>query len=199
MENGEIFIGSGDGEAGLIYTGDGESTDRVMNFAGRTSTVVFDHSGTGLWKFTSPFVISGYGADKTIALRGDTAGTGEIAGPIFDPYDRAGKATTSVTKAGSGTWLLSGKNTYTGPTTVTKGILAVGGSRGLGETSGVAVFAGAFLALDFTGETRVRKLVLDGKEQPAGTYAAKITPEFIKGTGTIKVQPQGSAAPGLVR
>lgn len=199
VENGEIFIGSGDGEAGLIYTGDGESTDRVMNFAGRTSTVVFDHSGTGLWKFTSPFVISGYGADKTIALRGDTAGTGEIAGPIFDPYDRAGKATTSVTKAGSGTWLLSGKNTYTGPTTVTKGILAVGGSRGLGETSGVAVFAGAFLALDFTGETRVRKLVLDGKEQPAGTYAAKITPEFIKGTGTIKVQPQGSAAPGLVR
>ena len=60
-------------------------------------------------------LISGYGANKTIVLKGDTAGTGEIAGNIANPHDRAGKATTIVTKSGTGTWTLSGANTYSGP------------------------------------------------------------------------------------
>ena len=101
MENGEIVFGSGDGDCTLIYTGTGETSDRVMNLAGKNSTVTFDQSGTGLLKLTSTFVISGYGASKTIVLKGDTAGTGEIAGNIANPYDRAGKATTAVTKSGT--------------------------------------------------------------------------------------------------
>jgi len=38
VESGEIVIGSGDGEFALIYTGAGETSDRVMNLAGKTST-----------------------------------------------------------------------------------------------------------------------------------------------------------------
>ena len=39
----------------LIYTGTGETSDRVMNLAGKNSTVTFDQSGTGLLKLTSTF------------------------------------------------------------------------------------------------------------------------------------------------
>lgn len=188
VENGEIFIGRGDGEFALIYTGTGETSDRVMNLAGKKSTVTFDQSGTGLLKLTSTFVISGYGASKTLSLKGDTAGSGEIAGNIVDPYDRAGKATTAVTKSGSGTWRLSGTNSYTGPTLVTKGTLSLANERSLGSNTDVTIGAGATLELNFTGQLRVGKLTLDGKQQPAGAYSATNAPAFIKGTGVLIVR-----------
>jgi autotransporter-associated beta strand protein len=113
IEAGEIVIGEEgkDGDGALIYTGTGETSDRVMNFAGKKSTVTFDQSGTGQLKLTSAILISGYGHNKTITLKGDTAGSGEIAGAIADPHDRAGKATTALIKEGKGTWVLSGKTT----------------------------------------------------------------------------------------
>ncbi|MEI7899260.1 MAG: autotransporter-associated beta strand repeat-containing protein, partial [bacterium] len=188
IETGEIVIGSGDGECGLIYAGTGETTDRVMNLAGKTSTVTFDQSGTGLLKLTSTFVISGHSASKTLVLKGDTAGTGELAGNLVNPHDRAGKATTSVTKSGSGMWTLSGTNTYTGLTSVKQGTLSLANARSLGEKTDVALSAGAVLDLNFKGELPVGKLTLDGKPQPAGTYNAGNTPAFIKGTGALKIR-----------
>jgi autotransporter-associated beta strand protein len=188
IETGEIVIGSGDGECGLIYTGTGESTDRVMNLAGKNSTVTFDHCGKGLWKLTRSFVMSGHSASKIIALRGDTAGSGEIAGNLVNPYDRAGKASTAVAKTGTGTWVLSGTNSYTGPTAVAAGTLALATARSLGEATEVTVSSGATLALNFKGEMRVGKLILDGKPQPAGAYSAANSLGSIKGTGVLKVQ-----------
>jgi len=185
VEAGEIVIGRGDGECALIYTGTGETTDRVMNLAGKKSTVTFDQSGTGLLKLTSTFVISGYGTSKTVLLKGDTAGSGEIAGDIVNPYDRAGKATTAVTKSGSGTWTLSGSNSYTGPTLVTKGTLSIANERSLGPNTDVIIDAGATLELNFKGQMRVGKLTLNGKQHPAGAYSATNAPAFIKGTGIL--------------
>jgi len=188
IETGEIVIGSGDGEYGLIYTGTGETSDRVINLAGKNSTVTFDQSGTGLLKLSSTFVISGHSASKTIALKGDTAGTGEIAGNIFNPHDRAGKAVTSVTKSGTGTWTLSGTNTYTGPTTVKQGTLSIASTKSLGDKADVHISEGAMLELNFKGELRIGKLYLDGKQQPGGTYSANNSPKYVKGKGTLKSQ-----------
>ena len=187
-ESGEIVIGRGDGECALIYTGTGETTDRVINLAGKKSTVTFDQSGTGLLKFTSTFAISGYGASKTVLLKGDTAGSGEIAGNIVNPYDRASKATTAVTKSGSGTWTLSGSNSYTGPTLVTGGTLSIANERSLGSNTDVTIDTGATLELNFQGQMRVGKLTLNGKRQPAGAYSATNAPAFIKGTGILIVR-----------
>jgi autotransporter-associated beta strand protein len=102
-----------------------------MNLAGKNFTTTFEQAGTGLLKLSSTFVLSGHSASKTIALKGDTAGLGEIAGAIADPHDRAGKATTTVIKSGSGWWTLSGTNSYTGPTTVSQGALALTHARSL--------------------------------------------------------------------
>lgn len=188
IETGEIVIGNGDGDCALFYTGTGETSDRVMNLAGKNSTVTFDQSGTGLLKLTSTFVISGHSASKTIVLKGDTAGMGEIAGDLVNPHDRSGKATTAVTKSGAGTWTLSGVNRYTGPTTVNKGTLVLAKAQSLGEKTDVTIAEGALLELKFKGEMRVGKLVIAGKLQPSGVYSAKNTPQYIKGTGALRNQ-----------
>lgn len=140
----------------LSYTGTaGETTNKVLNFAGSGGDAGLDQSGTGLLKFTSNLSVSGTGA-KTLSLRGSTAGTGEFAGNIVD-----GSGTVSLSKSGSGTWTLSGDNSYTGNTAVTSGTLVVNGSlantsttisatgtlKGIGTIGGsVDVQTGAFLS-----------------------------------------------------
>jgi autotransporter-associated beta strand protein len=181
----EIMISGG---ATLVYTGKGETTDRNLNFPGGGDIITLDQSGTGLLKFTNPFVMSGYGENKTLGLTGSSAGTGELAFNIDNVYDRKNQATTSLTKSGTGTWTLSGINTYTGPTTVTMGTLSFTNAKGLSDKADVSVSDGATLALNFKGEMRISKLTLDGKLQPAGTYSAATTPKFIKGDGVLKIQ-----------
>ena len=106
----EIMISGG---STLLYTGKGETTDRNLNLPGGGDTITLDQSGTGLLKLTSPFVMSGFAENKTIVLAGSSAGPGELAFNIDNVYDRKGKAMTSLTKAGAGTWTLSGTNTRT--------------------------------------------------------------------------------------
>ena len=132
--------------------------------------------------------MSGFGDNKTVVLTGSSAGTGELAFPIDNVYDRKGKATTSITKSGSGTWTLSGKNSYSGPTTVKQGTLALTHAQGLGDKTEVSVADGAMLDLNFTGEMHPGKLTLDGKLQPAGTYSAATSPKFFKGKGVLKIE-----------
>ena len=191
IEAGEIVMGDEgkDGECALIYTGPGETTDRTVNLAGKNSTATFDQAGTGLLKLTSSFVISGYGANKEIVLTGDTAGTGELAGAIANPHDRAGKATTSLTKSGKGTWTLSGANTYSGPTKVINGTLSLTSARSLGDKTGIEISEGATLDLNFKGQMKVGKLSIGGKAQAAGTHGATGLPKALKGTGVLVVGP----------
>jgi autotransporter-associated beta strand protein len=179
----EIMISGG---STLIYTGKGETTDRTLNLPGGRDTITLDQSGTGLLKLTSALVLSGYAESKTIVLAGSSAGTGELACNIDNVYDRAGRATTSITKTGTGTWTLSGTNSYTGPTTISKGTLVLASARSLGENTDVCISEGAMVGLDFKGEMRIRKLCFDGKVQPPGTYGAVNAAKYIRGTGVLR-------------
>jgi len=176
------------GDATFIYTGKGETTDRILDLNGQKQTVTLDQSGSGLMKFTSPFDMSGYGFSKTIVLQGSSAGAGELAASIADPHDRKNEATLAVTKSGTGMWTLSGTNNYSGPTTVTQGTLVLASAGSLGTKTAVSVAAGATLDLSFKGEMRVAKLTLDGQPQPPGTYSAANAAKFIKGTGSFKCE-----------
>jgi autotransporter-associated beta strand protein len=126
VANGTLRFGYSSTTATLRYTGDGETTDRIIDLAGASGGAVLDQSGSGLLKFTSACTATGAGS-KTLTLQGSTAGVGEIAGAI--PNNSAANR-TSVTKTGSGTWILSGANPYTGPTTVSAGRLILRGSVG---------------------------------------------------------------------
>lgn len=121
--NGTIAIGATTFGSQLTYNGAGETTDRVINLAGTTGGAIIDQSGaSGTLRFTSAFTATGVGA-KTLTLQGSTAGVGEI--DLAIPNSSSGA--TSLTKTGTGTWILDGANTYTGATTLTQGTLQFNG------------------------------------------------------------------------
>jgi len=138
LANSTIAIGNATTTGQLTYTGPAVTCDRVINLAGTTGGAILDQSGTGLLTFSSAFTATGAGS-KTLTLQGSTDGVGEIAGAIVN---NTAVHRTSVNKLGSGTWILSGVNTYTGPTTVSEGTL--GGTGAI--VSNVTVAAGAALA-----------------------------------------------------
>jgi len=59
---------------------------------------------------------------KTLSLQGINTGANTFAGRIAD----GGLGTVALSKAGAGTWVLSGSNTYSGSTTISGGILCFG-------------------------------------------------------------------------
>jgi autotransporter-associated beta strand protein len=67
---------------------------------------------------------------KTLTLGGNGTGLSTFAGNIIQAA-----STLRVTKAGTGTWVLSGTNTYTGPTTINAGTLAVNGSGSINASA----------------------------------------------------------------
>jgi autotransporter-associated beta strand protein len=119
----------------LIYTGTGETSDRqiILNSNG-----TIDQSGpSGKLSFSaSPSLLTG----RTLNLQGSTAGIGEFTAPLTN----SGSYALAVTKAGSGTWILSGTNTYTGNTTVNGGKLLFN-APGMSSSSAVTVNSGAIL------------------------------------------------------
>ncbi len=117
---GTIGIGSSSSTGRLLYTGTGDTSDRIINLGGSSGGGILDQSGTGLLKFTSDLTATVNGS-KTLTLQGSTAGTGEFAGIIGNPTT----GTLSLTKSGSGTWTLSAANTFSGDTLITGGTLAL--------------------------------------------------------------------------
>ena len=179
--------------ANLLYTGTGETTDRVMNLAGMNATYTFEQAGAGLLKFISPFTITGTGYNKTIMLKGSTGGGGgEIADAIIDPA--AGK-TTALSKSGTGTWTLSGANSHSGATKVQAGTLVCTSASSPGGGT-LDITTGAELQLDYVGTRQVAALTFNaGSAQANGTYGSTASPAankndtYFSGTGTVTVGP----------
>jgi fibronectin-binding autotransporter adhesin len=149
IANGTISLGTGRTFKGatLLYTGTGETTDRVLNMGGGgNETYRLDQSGTGLLKFTSNMSMTDTRGPKTIVLQGSSAGTGEMAGVI--PNATSATLTTAVTKSGTGTWTLSAANIYVGVTTASGGALVLNHATALPGGIGVS---GGTSALTFNG------------------------------------------------
>jgi autotransporter-associated beta strand protein len=188
---GTIRLGGSSAPGTVIYTGSGETTDRSIDLSANSvgSNGVLEQSGTGLLKFTSGVSPSAAFSPKTLTLQGSTAGAGEISGAIANG---TGTATTAITKSGTGTWTLSGPNTYTGDTIVYDGMLVLK-SPALAATSNVSVFFPATLKLDYVGTATVKTLYLDGVQQPDGIYGSSDPSGLLTGTGKIQVGSAGYA------
>ncbi|HET6523561.1 autotransporter-associated beta strand repeat-containing protein [Sphingopyxis sp.] len=152
-----LVIGSG---TTLRYTGAGDTTNRLFTLA--AGSTFLESAGTGAIAFTNTGAIgfSGTGA-RNFALGGSNTGANIMGASIANG---AGGVTT-LAKSDSGTWYLTGTNTYTGNTNINAGTLYIGN----GGTTGSVVSAtiNNFGALGFNRSDAV-------------TYAGTIT-----GTGSV--------------
>jgi fibronectin-binding autotransporter adhesin len=190
--NGTLNFGvTNASSATLRYTGTGETNNRVINLAGTTAGATINQSGTGLLKFTGNLTATGAGS-KTLTLQGSTAGAGELSGAIVD---NSATNKTSLTKTGTGSWTLSGVNTYTGATAINAGTLAIEATGSLAAGSAVTVANTATLTNNgtiggavtvntggtlngsgtFSGAVAVNGNLNPGNSPGSQTYAAGLT------------------------
>ncbi|KAF1707528.1 hypothetical protein CSC71_12975 [Pseudoxanthomonas sangjuensis] len=126
-----LVIGNG---STLRYTGAGDSSDR--QFTLDTGVTFIESSGTGALQFTNTGAVALSGTDtaRTMALGGTNTGDNVFGGAIGDN----GTGATTLAKNDSGTWILTGNNTFTGNTVINDGNLVIGnggttGNAGAGD------------------------------------------------------------------
>ena len=194
-----ILLGSGPGQGVLNYTGSADTTSarglKIGNTNNSTGTGRINIASTGNLTFTNTSFMptqAGYTTNRSLTLGGDGAGVGTIQGAIINS---SANSTTSVTKADSGRWILSGNNTYTGATNVTAGTLGLTGN----STSPVALADGTVLqlalaspvtsnsTLSFAGNATVS---IVGTPVPATTYNL-FTGSAISGTPALSAPISG--------
>ena len=126
--------------------GNGATAIATLNASGQVSGITITSAGTG------------YTSAPTITLVGG-GGTGASLGSITTGTNAADGGLTLVNSTGTGTLILSGANTYTGPTTVTNGTLEAGVasvanvSGAFGNNSAVTMANTAGAALTLTNGT----------------------------------------------
>ncbi len=138
----------------LQYTGPGASTDRSFVLTNNGGGI--DASGTGPLTFSAtssvmtvsaPIVTTGPLAGsgpRLFTLTGTNTGLNNFAGQIVDGTGGA----TSLNKSGSGQWLLSNVNPYSGSTTVSAGTLSLASpfsTNNIASSSPINVAAGSVL------------------------------------------------------
>lgn len=159
------------------YTGTGETTNKGFALTGTAANGRADleaNNASGLLKITGNVTNPG-ASTKSLDLIG--TGNAEISGVISN-YDST--RLTNVAKSGTGTWALSGVNTYTGATSVTNGTLQIG-VAGVGSTaSGSAVTVnGATAVLAGSGTINGATTITSGTIKPGDSAGT--------GTGTLTI------------
>ncbi len=96
----------------------------------------------------------------------------------------------ALTKTGSGKFILSGANTYTGATTISQGILRMGAPGALDDQSDVTVSSGATFDLSGCGQTvgslsGSGSVTLGGASLGIGVHSTSVFSGVISGSGAI--------------
>jgi autotransporter-associated beta strand protein len=120
-----------------------------------------------------------------------TDGTVNLSGVI------SGDAGAGLTKAGVGTLTLSGTNTYSGPTSVTGGILRLTNPQCLSTNTDLYLYTGATNNLNFKGTNVIRRLYVNGVWRQKAVYGADTLPSVLTGIGYLR-QLNVNTAPGTV-
>ncbi|PAW67951.1 MAG: hypothetical protein B9S30_06555, partial [Verrucomicrobiia bacterium Tous-C5FEB] len=129
--------------------------------------------------------ISGTSVNHTgsITLQGTATGDTTISAPI-------GSNVTGITQSSTTSRLvLSGSNTYACDLTINAGTVQISNnSNTANDVSTVTIASGGTLDLNYSGTDTVKKLVINGVEQPTGVYGPSATNiAQITGTGTLTV------------
>lgn len=180
-----VFNGS---TGGLVYAGNllngalalgsaSTSTDRLFTLAGTGATLSSTASNNNAVVFTNTgTIVHGIVGPQNLILTGTSTGDNRLNPKITD--SGSGANVTSVTKTGTGLWILGNSaNTYSGPTTVSNGVLALSSITGsLPNASNLVIDGGILQA----GGTLNRTLGA-GTGQFRFTAPAADTARFIGG------------------
>ncbi|MBZ9738665.1 autotransporter-associated beta strand repeat-containing protein [Mesorhizobium sp. CO1-1-4] len=165
-----LVIGSG---STLRYTGAGDTTDRLFTL--QTGVSFIESSGTGAVVFsnTGSAAYTGVG-NRTLALGGTNTGLNTMGGAIIDGPG----GTTTLAKNDTGTWVLTGNNSFTGNTVINDGNLIIGNGGTSGNAgAGNVIIANATSTLSFN---RSDTFAFAGNLSGAGNIAQI-------GTGTTRL------------
>ncbi|MDY0166930.1 MAG: autotransporter-associated beta strand repeat-containing protein [Thermoguttaceae bacterium] len=155
LEGGISVSGSG------LYIGNTNSTATKVNFRSANGNNAWN--GFVRLHQTHPYAVIAVDAGSTLTING-----------VIEPHN---SSVGSLTKTGEGTMLLTAANTYTGPTTVGQGTLAVNGS--IATSSGISVNAGAKLQ----GHGRVPAISGGGLVSPGNSAGILTAPDVDPGEG----------------
>ncbi|XHR28384.1 MAG: autotransporter-associated beta strand repeat-containing protein [Chthoniobacteraceae bacterium] len=141
----------------LKYTGTAQSSDRLFSVGTGGGTI--DASGSGALNLTNigAMGFNSQAGARTLTLTGTNTGANTLATVIGD-----NGGDTSLSKQGTGKWVLTGSNNYSGATTIAGGELAINGRS---TNSAVIVSNGA--TLSGTG-------IIDGTVTNSGTLAGSL-------------------------
>lgn len=139
--SGTTTIGDG---VNLLLSSNGSLDNSIVNLTG--ATAMFDVSGA-----TAGPRISGLsgvvGSRVRLGAKGLTVN--HVTATIF-AGQISGSGASAFTKTGAGIQILSGVNTYTNPTSITGGVLALSGAGSIASSSSVDVGSGATLDISAT-------------------------------------------------
>jgi fibronectin-binding autotransporter adhesin len=156
-------IGKGNASAAAIvlnggtlnYTGNGDSTNRLIQASGTNGSILNNGSGALNFTATGNFNVQGStSSSRTLTFGGSNGGA--ISGAIQNNTGTA--PALNLAKTGSGTWTLSGSNTYTGTTTINAGTLkldyATNNTSKLSDTAALTL-GGGMLELSGGSHTEI--------------------------------------------
>lgn len=192
---GNIVIGDGTGTDTLILAADNQINDSAsLTFSsGGTPTFDLNANDETVGSITSTNTSAVIDIQNASLTTGGNDTNTEYAGTIIGNGG-------DLTKIGTGTFTLSGNNTYTGDTTVSDGTLRLTSNTGLGTTAGgTLVNSGATLELDggitVTGEALTLTGTLLDNSSSNNTWSGTISGSgSIDKTGSGNLTLSGSSA-----
>ena len=194
---GSYTIGSTTGNALLLTTaGTIQTTSTAANIEniaapltleGNTGSYTFSSNSStaaDVLNFTGGITAGGTSGTTTLTLSGTNTGVNTISGVLGDGSTGAKIALVENT---SGTWALSGNNTYTGGTTLTAGTLDVNSTTALGATtSALAINGGTINNTSGAAITNANNNPITlGGSFGFGTSAGTASNDLNLGTGAV--------------
>jgi fibronectin-binding autotransporter adhesin len=172
----------------LTYTGTGDSTNRALLHSGINTGGFLNNNGSGALVMNGTFTNTKTN-DPTFTLGGSNTNNNTLDSVIGN----GATAALSLAKAGTGLWILTQSNTYSGTTTVNGGTLQVGNGGTAGKLP-----TGSAIVINTDGKLSFNRsdTVVQGTDFTSAQITGAGTLE-IKGGGTLQLNTADSFTSGI--